>query len=133
MDNLTTINKMLNGYYKITRFLYSIKINKYMKGKTDEQKMTKTGRTDDNVIYIGIKPSMNYVLASLTQLNSKCTEIQIKARGKSISKAVDVAQIIKNKFLTDLKTTNIEIGTDEVISQDGKKLNISTISLTVSK
>ena len=62
--------------------------------------MVEERKTDENVIYIGRKPPMNYVLAVVTQFNSGSDEIIIKARGRSISTAVGTAEIVKNRFVT---------------------------------
>jgi len=87
---------------------------------------------DENTIYVGKKPTMNYVLACVTLFHNGQKDVIVKARGKAISKAVDVVQVVKNKFLQDLKIDKIEIGTEEV-ENEGKKLNVSTISITVKK
>jgi len=86
---------------------------------------------DENIIYIGKKPTMNYVLACVTLFHNGQKEVVVKARGKAISKAVDVVQAVKNKFLQDLKIENVEIGTEEV-EGEGKKLNVSTITITIT-
>ncbi|EMR74516.1 archaeal DNA-binding protein, partial [Thermoplasmatales archaeon SCGC AB-540-F20] len=65
------------------------------------EKTTEEKRTDENVIYVGRKPPMSYVLAIVTQFNSGSDEVIIKARGKSISTAVDAAEITRNRFATD--------------------------------
>ncbi len=59
--------------------------------------------TDDNIIYVGNKPVMNYVLAVVTQFNNGANEVLIKARGRAISRAVDVAEIARNRFLTEVR------------------------------
>jgi len=87
----------------------------------------------DNFILVGRKPSMAYVLAAVTQFTNGQTEIFIKARGKAISRAVDVAEILRKRFLKDLNIKNIEIGTEEKEIPDRGKMNISTISIHVSK
>jgi len=87
----------------------------------------------DNTVFVGKKPTMSYVLAVVTQFGDGMTEVHIKARGRSISKAVDVAQIVKNKFVKDVEVANVEIGTDKVTSEDGKELNVSTIDITLRK
>ncbi len=90
--------------------------------------------TQDNVVYVGRKPSMAYVLAVITQFNNGQEEVHVKARGKSISKAVDVAEIIRRRFLTGVKIKNIELGTEEKELPEGKgKINVSTISITLAK
>ena len=87
----------------------------------------------ENVILVGKKPVMNYVLATLTQLNEGAGEITVKARGKAISRAVDVVEIVRNRFVQGLKVKNIKIDTEELESQDGRKVNVSTIEITISK
>ncbi|MGZ7096546.1 MAG: DNA-binding protein Alba, partial [Methanobacterium sp.] len=57
--------------------------------------------SDENVVYIGTKPVMNYVLAVVTQMNNGSSEVMLKARGRAISRAVDVAEIVRNKFLLE--------------------------------
>jgi DNA-binding protein len=90
--------------------------------------------TQDNVIYVGRKPSMAYVLGVITQFNNGQEEVHVKARGKSISKAVDVAEIVRRRFLTGVKIKNIELGTEEKELPEGKgKINVSTISITLTK
>jgi DNA-binding protein len=87
----------------------------------------------ENVILVGKKPVMNYVLATLTQLNEGAGEITVKARGKAISRAVDVVEIVRNRFVQGLKVKNIKIDTEELESQDGRKVNVSTIEITIAK
>jgi len=60
--------------------------------------MAEERRTDENVIYVGRKPPMSYVLAVVTQFNSGSDEVIIKARGRAISTAVDTAEIVRNRF-----------------------------------
>lgn len=57
---------------------------------------------EENIVYIGNKPVMNYVLAVVTQMNSGVTEVILKARGRAISRAVDVAEIVRNRFISDV-------------------------------
>jgi DNA-binding protein len=57
-----------------------------------------TMMSEENTVYIGSKPLMNYVLAVVTQMNNGTSEVMLKARGRSISRAVDVAEVVKNKF-----------------------------------
>ncbi|MDI9645308.1 MAG: DNA-binding protein Alba [Archaeoglobales archaeon] len=87
----------------------------------------------ESVVFIGNKPIMNYVLATLTMLNEGSAEVAIKARGKAISRAVDVAEIVRNRFMPNLKVKNIKIDTEELESSDGKRLNVSTIEITLAK
>lgn len=87
----------------------------------------------DNTIFVGKKPNMSYVLAVVTQFSDGQGEVKIKARGRSVSKAVDVAQIVKNKFVKDVNIDKVEIGTDTVKTEDGKELNVSTIEIVLKK
>jgi len=88
---------------------------------------------DDNVVYIGKKSIMNYVMAAITQINKGEKEIHIKARGRSISKAVDVAQLLKNRFEADVKVKEVKIDTEEVKADEGGTINISTIDVVLEK
>jgi DNA-binding protein len=85
--------------------------------------------TEDNVVFVGKKGTMAYVLAVVTQLNQGKTEVVIKARGKAISRAVDVAEIVKNKFMTGLTIGDISTTTEEIMGEEGKNLNVSAIEI----
>ncbi|MCX8158102.1 MAG: DNA-binding protein Alba [Candidatus Diapherotrites archaeon] len=87
----------------------------------------------ENVVFVGKKSTMAYVLAVVTQLNQNNKEVVIKARGKAISRAVDVAEIVKNKFMKDIKVSNISISTEEIPSQEGNPLKISAIEIVLKK
>ena len=90
--------------------------------------------SDNNAVYIGNKSIMNYVLAVITQFNTQgAKEVKIKARGKAISRAVDVAEMVRNRFLTDVKVKEINIGTDKIKNEDGKVVNVSTIEIVLTK
>ena len=88
---------------------------------------------DENSVYIGKKGVMSYVLAVVTQFNSGANEVVVKARGKSISRAVDVAEIVRNKFLNDVKVKDIQIMTEELQNKEGTSSNVSAIAITLSK
>ena len=89
--------------------------------------------TDDNVIYVGRKPSMAYVLGVITQFNEGKKEVHIKARGKAISRAVDVAEIVRRRFVNDIAIKGIDIGTEERELQDNTKINVSAIDIIMGK
>jgi DNA-binding protein len=76
---------------------------------------------------------MAYVLGVITQFNNGKREVQIKARGRAISRAVDVAEIVTRRFVTDASVKNIEIGTEEKELEDKTKINVSTITITLEK
>jgi DNA-binding protein len=91
---------------------------------------------DSNTVYIGQKPTMNYVLAVLTNFNSSDTkEVTIKARGQAINTAVDVAEIARHKFMKDLSVSKINIGTEELPPREGesRNRNVSTIEITLKR
>ncbi|MCS7386942.1 MAG: DNA-binding protein Alba [archaeon GB-1867-005] len=87
----------------------------------------------ENAVLVGNKPIMNYVLACLTLFHQGAKEISVKARGRAISKAVDIVEIVRNRFLTDVKIKNIEIGTEQITTQDGRTINTSTISVVLTR
>ena len=91
------------------------------------------GGRDDNVVFVGKKGTMGYVLAVVTQFNNGAKEVSIKARGKLISRAVDVAEIVKNRFMPDVKIKDIIIATEELTSEDGSKSKVSAMEITLQK
>ena len=88
---------------------------------------------DNAVIFIGDKPVMNYVLAVMTQFNKPITSVTLKARGRAISRAVDTAEIIRNRFMPNLTVKNITIGTEVIQSDDGKSVNVSSMEILLEK
>lgn len=88
---------------------------------------------DENVVFIGKKGTMAYVLAVVTQMNQGSKEVLLKARGRAISRAVDVAEIVKNKFIKDIKVSKIDISTEEINSAEGNPLKVSAIEITIKK
>jgi len=85
-----------------------------------------------NVVLVGKKPTMSYVLAAVTQFSDGMDEIHIKARGRSISRAVDVAEVVRNRFIQSART-DVQIGTDEITDDNKNKLNVSTIDIVLRK
>ncbi|MHA1686745.1 MAG: DNA-binding protein Alba [Candidatus Heimdallarchaeaceae archaeon] len=88
---------------------------------------------ENNVVFVGKKPAMSYVLACITQFNDGKSEVILRARGRAISHAVDVAEIVKNKFLPDTEVKDVKIGTEEVTTESGEKLNVSSIEIVLGK
>ncbi len=89
-------------------------------------------KTAENVVFIGIKPVMNYVLAVITQFNMGSGDVTLKARGRAISRAVDVAEITRNRFLQGMTVQGITIGTEQVQGESGAA-NVSTIEIVLGK
>lgn len=92
-------------------------------------------RKDDNVVFIGEKPFMNYVRAVEIQLgNTENKEVVIKARGKFISRAVDVEQVAKHGPIGKETTTkSIKTESEEFTNKEGRKVKVSTIEITLVK
>lgn len=89
------------------------------------------GATPSNVILVGKKPVMNYVMAILALLNQGIDEVVVKARGRAISKAVDAVEIVRNKLLVDrVEVKDIKIGSQVVQGQD-RTSRVSTIEITL--
>ena len=98
--------------------------------------MEKQKSKDDNVIIIGTKPFMNYVTGAVMQFTTKDSEeVVIKARGNFISRAVNVAEVVRKKFLKEknLQIKDIKIDSEELTNKEGKKMNVSTIEITLKK
>ena len=89
--------------------------------------------SDSNVVFIGKKPAMSYVLACVTQFNDGRSEVLLRARGRAISHAVDVAEIVRNKFVIDTHIKNVLIGTEVLQGDNGEKLNVSSIEINLAK
>jgi DNA-binding protein len=87
---------------------------------------------EDNIIYIGRKGAMEYVTAVVTQFKSGSGEVIIKARGKAISRAVDVAEIVRHRFVRDASVKDVRIGTEHIEGDDGAA-NVSSIEIVLSR
>lgn len=83
---------------------------------------------DDNTIFVGNKPVMNYVLAVVTQFNGGAQEVVVKARGKAISRAVDTTEIALNRFLQNVVKKSVMTSTEMVDTENGKT-NVSSIEI----
>lgn len=90
----------------------------------------------DNIIFVGGKPFMNYVTSVLLQFTKyEFKEVILKSRGKFISKAVDVAEVSKKKFLKQIKieVKDVKIDSEDFETKEGKKINVSTIEIILEK
>ncbi len=93
-------------------------------------------KSDDNVVFIGSKPFMNYVTGVVMQFTTKGSpEVIVKARGKFISRAVDVAEVAAKRFLKEhnIGVKAIKIDSEEFQNKEGKKVNVSIIEITLAK
>lgn len=90
----------------------------------------KKGGIDSNVVFVGNKPPINYVTAIMALFSSgDFNEVTLKARGNAISRAVDAAEITRNRFITDAEIKSIKIGTESLTREDGRTSNVSSIEI----
>ena len=76
---------------------------------------------------------MAYCLAVMTALKDNKAQVTLMARGRAISKAVDVAEVVRNQFISDLTIKDISIGTEQMETEEGGTRNISKIAITMAK
>ena len=88
---------------------------------------------ENNTIFVGSKPVMNYVLAVVTQFNEGNNGVVLRARGKAIRRAVDTAEIVRNRFVPDSDVTDIQISTEEIENFNNEKTNVSIIEISMEK
>jgi DNA-binding protein len=90
---------------------------------------------DDNSIFIGNKPFMNYVTGVVVQFTTKgASEVIIKARGKFISRAVDVAEVVMKRFLKEqVQLKDIKIDSEGFQNKEGQDVRVSAIEITLAK
>jgi len=100
--------------------------------KEKPKEIPKEARTE-NVVLIGRKPVMNYVVACITFFNSGEKGVTVKARGRAISRAVDAIELLRRAFVKDLEVKGINVGTEEIQQEEGGTRNVSTIEITVAK
>ncbi len=88
----------------------------------------------DNSIFVGNKPFMNYVTAVVMQFTTKnADKVIVKARGKFISKAVDVAEVAAKRFLDNIVESDVKIDSEEFKNEEGKDIRVSSIEITLTK
>src|SRR3989344_682767 len=108
------------------------------KTQEDKEKEEKKRRDnpDDNIIFVGIKPFMNYVTAVVMQFQNKGQkEVIVSARGKFVSKAVDVVEVARRTFLKDenIQVKDIKIASEQFENREGKRIFVSSIDIKLSK
>ncbi len=85
----------------------------------------------ENAVFVGRRPTMNYVMAVMMILN-KGEDCTVKARGRAISHAVDICEILKNRFLKGAEYKEIHITTEQLKGEDDRENNVSSIEIVVS-
>ena len=90
---------------------------------------------EDNSIFVGGKPFMNYVTGVVMQFTTKnANEVTVKARGKFISRAVDVAEVTSKRFLDNtVEVKNIKIDSEGFQNKEGRDVRVSLIEITLGK
>ncbi|MBU0457031.1 MAG: DNA-binding protein Alba [Nanoarchaeota archaeon] len=90
---------------------------------------------EDNSIFIGNKPFMNYVTGVVMQFTTKgASEVIVKARGKFISRAVDVSEVARKRFLNNsVEVKDIKIDSEEFENKEGRQVRVSNIEITLKK
>ncbi len=86
-----------------------------------------------DLVVVGAKPTMNYVVACLTLFNAGAPRIRVRARGRHISKAVDVVEMLRRVFLKDVVVDDVALGTEVLIDRNGKEANVSIIEIRLTK
>ena len=82
-----------------------------------------------NMVRIGKKPTMNYVVACVTLFNTGVPEVLVRARGQSITKAIDTVEMLRRAFFKNGQVRSVDIGTEEVTRDDGARASLSTIEI----
>ena len=104
--------------------------------KENTEKPVQQKKTNDAIIFVGSKPFMNYVTGVIMQFTTKnAPEVTISARGKFISKAVDIAEVVSKRFLQDqnVHVKDIKINSEEFTNKEGRKVNVSTMDIILTK
>ncbi len=86
---------------------------------------------DDKSVYVGRRPTMNYVMATMMILN-RGDECTVKARGRAISHAVDVCEILRNRFLKGTEYKDIQLSTEQLEGENGQSNNVSSIEIVLA-
>ncbi len=93
--------------------------------------MGKKEKGQENAVFVGRRPTMNYVMAVMMILN-KGEDCTVKARGRAISHAVDICEILKNRFLKGAEYKEIRISTEQLEGEEGRENNVSSMEIVVS-
>ncbi len=86
----------------------------------------------ENLVRVGQKPPMNYVIACVTLFNSGITDVMLRARGQAINNIIEIVELLK-KFQKNLAIKDIQIGSEDITRPDGTKATISTMEITIAR
>ena len=92
-------------------------------------------KKDEHSIFVADKPFMNYVTGVVMQFTTQgVDEVAIKARGKFITRAVDIAEVATKRFLENqIDVKEIKINSEEFENKEGKKVRVSTIDIILKR
>ena len=110
--------------------------SKEIDGNAGQTESLEEGKGKDNIIFVGVKPFMNYVTGVVMQFQNKGqNEVIVSARGKFISKAVDVVEVARRTFLKDdnIKIDDIQVSSEQFENKEGKRIFVSAIVLRLVK
>tara|TARA_Y100000034_G_C6749797_1_gene333210 strand:+ start:153 stop:572 length:420 start_codon:yes stop_codon:yes gene_type:complete len=113
-----------------------IKEDVKVSGSVSEGSAENSEENKDNVIFVGVKPFMNYVTGVIMQFqNKEQDEVIVSARGKFVSKAVDVVEVVRRTFLKDenIKVDDIKINSEQFENKEGKRIFVSSIEIRLVK
>lgn len=105
---------------------------------SEEEKKPEKRKTNekDNIIFVGMKPFMNYVTGVVMQFQNKGqSEVIVSARGKFVSKAVDIVEVARRTFLKEenIKVRDIKISSEQFENKEGKRIFVSSIEIYLIK
>jgi len=89
-------------------------------------------RPKRNLVIMGNKPIMNYVVACLTLFNEGAETVKVRARGKHINKAADTVGLLRRVFLPNLRVVEAETGTDVLTRTDGNQAHVSILEIVIA-
>jgi len=142
--HLKKIKRHLEAHYQVSERETESQATSHVSRKTERQSLTtqnnnkmteETKKSEENSIFIGGKPFMNYVTGVVMQFGNGAAEVTVKARGKFISKGVDVAEVARRKFLAEQKVSvkDVSIGSEEFENKEGKIVNVSILEVVLKK
>lgn len=103
--------------------------------ENEDNREKEYNRENEHTIFVGGKPFMNYVTGVVMQFSTfNSPEVLVKARGKFIAKAVDIAEVARRRFLENgVDIGNVQIGSEEFTNEEGRNIRVSTIEIVLRK
>jgi archaea-specific DNA-binding protein len=103
-------------------------------GRMEERREQRPrGQIPPDTVFIGKKPLMAYATAVMMHFNSGQNTLTVKARGQSISHAVDVVEVVRRRFFQGKLTIKEVKIASEVLGEEGDTRNVSTIEIVLEK